>query len=146
MSDNEEEIIKHKEMESKFNFNTVGLFTTDNESMVAFYRDIMGFTTDWNGKDLNVMMRLGNMWLIMFPRTAFEQMTSREYTYPQGLNGTVELAFHVPTFRDVDKEYARVTALGAKPIFAPQTMPWGQRTCYIADPEGNLIEIHSFTK
>ncbi|MEG0494612.1 MAG: glyoxalase, partial [Clostridia bacterium] len=23
---------------------------------------------------------------------------------------------------------------------------WGQRTCYIADPEGNLIEIGSFTK
>lgn len=133
-------------MESKFNFNTVGLFTTDNKSMVAFYRDVMGFTTDWNGKDPNVMMRLGNMWLIMFPCTAFEQMTSREYTYPQGLNGTVELAFHVPTFKDVDEEFARVTALGAKPIFAPQTMPWGQRTCYIADPEGNLIEIHSFTK
>ena len=133
-------------MESKFNFNTVGLFTTDNKSMVAFYRDVMGFTTDWNGKDPNVMMRLGNMWLIMFPRTAFEQMTSRESTYPQGLNGTVELAFHVPTFKDVDEEFARVTALGAKTIFAPQTMPWGQRTCYIAAPEGNLIEIHSFTK
>jgi extradiol dioxygenase family protein len=24
--------------------------------------------------------------------------------------------------------------------------PWGQRTCYIADPEGNLIEIGSFIK
>lgn len=28
-------------MESKFNFNTIGLFTTDNKSMVAFYRDVM---------------------------------------------------------------------------------------------------------
>lgn len=133
-------------MESKFDFNTVGLFTTDNKSMVAFYRDVMGFTTDWNGKDGDVRMQMGNMYLIMFPRTAFEQMTGREYAYPQGLNGTMELAFHVPTFKDVDGEYARVTALGAKSIFAPQTMPWGQRTCYIADPEGNLIEIHSFTK
>lgn len=133
-------------MANKFDFNIIGLFTTDNESMVAFYRDVMGFTTDWNGKDPDVRMYLGNMWLIMFPRTAFEQMTGREYTYPQGLNGTVELAFHVPMFRDVDEEYERLTALGAKSIFAPQTMPWGQRTCYIADPEGNLIEIHSFTK
>lgn len=133
-------------MANKFNFNTIGLFTTDNASMVAFYRDIMGFETDWNGKDPDVRMQLGNMWLIMFPRTAFEQMTGREYSYPKGINGTVELAFHVPTFSDVDKEYARVTALGAKSVFAPQTMPWGQRTCYIADPEGNLIEIHSFTK
>ncbi len=28
----------------------------------------------------------------------------------------------------------------------PTTEPWGQRTCYIADPEGNLIEIGSFVK
>ena len=26
-------------------------------------------------------------------------------------------------------------------VFPPHTMPWGQRTCYISDPEGNLIEI-----
>ena len=29
-------------------------------------------------------------------------------------------------------------------IMEPTTEPWGQRTCYIADPEGNLIEIGSF--
>lgn len=133
-------------MTTKFNFNTIGLFTTDNKKMVEFYRDIMGFTTDWDGEEPNVMMRQGNMWLIMFPRTAFEQMTRQAYGYPQGLNGTVELAFHVPTFKDVDEEYLRTTRLGAKSVFAPQTMPWGQRTCYIADPEGNLIEIHSFTE
>ena len=133
-------------MESKFNFNTIGLFTTDNKKMVEFYRDVMGFTTDWNGEEPNVMMRLGNMYLIMFPRTAFEQMTSTEYGYPQGLNGTVELAFHVPAFKDVDDEYNRCVNMGAKSVFAPKTMPWGQRTCYIADPEGNLIEIHSFTE
>lgn len=28
----------------------------------------------------------------------------------------------------------------------PTTEPCGQRTCYIADPEGNLIEIGSFNK
>ena len=133
-------------MENKFVFNTIGLFTTDNKRMVAFYRDVMGFTTDWNGEDWNVEMHMGNMRLIMFPRAGFEQMTGRKYTYPQRLNGTLELAFHVPTFNDVDKEYQRVVSQGAESIFPPQTMPWGQRTCYIADPEGNLIEIHSFTK
>ena len=43
-----------------------------------------------------------------------------------------------------DKEYERAVSMGAKPIFAPTTEPWGQRTCYVADPEGNLIEISSF--
>ena len=70
--------INNTTMANRFNFNTIGLFTTDNGKMVPFYRDVMGFTTDWNGKDPNVMMQLGNMWLIMFPRTAFEQMTDRK--------------------------------------------------------------------
>lgn len=133
-------------MENKFTFNTIGLFTTDNKKMVDFYRDIMGFTTDWDGEDANVMMHHGDMTLMLFPREMFEIMTSQKYSYPDGLNGTLEMAFHVPTFKDVDAEYDRAVAMGAKSVFQPQTMPWGQRTCYIADPEGNLIEIHSFTQ
>ena len=128
----------------RFNFNTVGLFTTDNAKMVAFYRDVFGFETDWNGKEPNVEMTLGNNRLIMFPRTDFEKMTSQQYAYPKGTNGTMELSFDVPTFADVDKEYALAITKGAKGTFPPTTEPWGQRTCYVADPEGNLIEISSF--
>ena len=128
----------------RFTFNTIGLFTTDNAKMVAFYRDIFGFKTEWNGMDPNVEMTLGASRIIMFPRVAFEQMTSREYAYPNGTNGTIELSFDVPTFADVDKEFDRAVSMGAKPIFAPTAEPWGQRTCYVADPEGNLIEISSF--
>ena len=84
------------------------------------------------------------MRLIFFPRTAFEEMTSQRYGYPAGNNGTMELAIDVPTFADVDKEYERAVRLGGKSVFAPTTEPWWQRTCYIADPEGNLIEISSF--
>ncbi len=50
----------------KFTFNTIGLFTSDNKKMVDFYRDIMGFTTDWNGEEPNVMMRHKDIWLIIF--------------------------------------------------------------------------------
>lgn len=35
---------------------------------------------------------------------------------------------------------------GATPVLEPELEPWGQRTCYIADPEGNLIEIGSWNK
>ena len=35
---------------------------------------------------------------------------------------------------------------GAIPVLPPTTEPWGQRTCYVADPDGNLIEIGSFSK
>jgi uncharacterized glyoxalase superfamily protein PhnB len=46
----------------------------------------------------------------------------------------------------VDLEYENAISKGATPVLEPTTEPWGQRTCYIADPEGNLIEIGSWNK
>lgn len=131
---------------SRFKFNTIALFTTDNQKVVDFYCDIFGFETEWNGIDVDVEMRLDNMRLLLFPRESIEKMTRQKFTYPSGINGTMEISFDVPTFADVDKEYNRAVSMGAKPIMEPTTEPWGQRTCYVADPEGNLIEISSFVK
>jgi len=39
-----------------------------------------------------------------------------------------------------------IVAKGGESVMPPTTEPWGQRTCYIADPEGNLVEIGSFVK
>ena len=60
----------------RFTFNTVGLFTTDNAKIVAFYRNIFGFQTEWNGTDPNVEMTLGTSRIILFPRDAFEHRRS----------------------------------------------------------------------
>lgn len=128
----------------RFRFNTVGLLTTDNAATVRFYTQVFGFTTDWDGVAPNVEMHLGDMRIILFPRADFEQMTNQKYAYPKGFNGTMELAIDVPSFADVDKEYAHAISLGAASVMAPVTEPWGQRTCYVADPDGNLIEINSF--
>ena len=57
-----------------------------------------------------------------------------------------EMALYFDTHDDVDKEYARIIAQGGRPVLEPTTEPWGQRTCYIADPEWNLIEIGSFNR
>ena len=83
---------------------------------------------------------------MLYERKNFEKMTNRKYEYLKGLNGHFEIALSVDTFEEVDAEYARVVAQGAQPVLEPTTEPWGQRTCYIADPEGNLIEIGSFNK
>ena len=128
----------------KMKFNTVGLFVTDLQKTVAFYRDVMGLATDWNGNEPNAELNCGEMRLILFGRDDFETMTGRRYTYPAGLNGTMELSFDVPAFADVDVAFERVVKAGAGVVFRPMTEPWGQRTCYVSDPDGNLIEIGSF--
>ena len=130
----------------RFKFNTIGLFTNNNKATVDFYTKAFGFTTDWDGIQPNVEMMLGDMRIILYPRSDFEQMVSYKFQYPMGLNGTVELAFDVPSYADVDKEYQHALRHGAISVLPPTTEPWGQRTCYVADPDGNLIEIGSFTK
>lgn len=141
---NKQGLVKLFSPHPQFSFNTIGLFTTDNQKMVDFYCDIFGFETEWNGIDIDVELHLDSMRILLFPRDSIERMTSQKFTYPSGINGTMEISFDVPTFADVDKEYNRALSMGAKPIMEPTTEPWGQRTCYIADPEGNLIEISSF--
>ena len=76
----------------------------------------------------------------------YEKMCRRPFEYAGGINGHYEIALHVENYAAVDREFERVTALGAVCVMPPETMPWGQRTCYIADPEGNLVEIGTFTK
>ena len=134
------------EVQPRFTFNTVGLFTNDNKAIVDFYTKAFGFITSWDGIQPNVEMFFGNNRIILYPRSAFEQMVSKKFQYPHGLNGTMELSFDVPTFADVDKEYQYALNNGAKSVLPPTTEPWGQRTCYVADPDGNLIEIGSFVE
>ena len=73
-------------------------------------------------------------------------MTNRRYDYVKGLNGHSEIALYVDTFDEVDLSFRKAVENGAEPVLEPTTEPWGQRTCYIADPEGNLIEIGSWNK
>ena len=71
-------------------------------------------------------------------------MTGQAYEYRTGLSGHYEIALKVDSFSEVDKTFAEAVARGAKPVMQRENMPWGRRTCYVADPEGNLIEIGSF--
>lgn len=123
-----------------------GLFVEDMAVMIRFYRDVLGFAIEEAEDASNVYLIKDGMLFLLYRRTDFEEMTSRRYEYVKGLNGHAEIALYVDTFDEVDAEFARVVSQGATPVLEPETEPWGQRTCFIADPEGNLIEIGSFNR
>ena len=123
-----------------------GLFVRDMGRMIRFYRDVLGFEIREDEDTSNVYLIKDGTLFLLYGRDDFERMTHRRYEYIKGLNEHSELALYVDTFQEVDEQFRRVVALGATPVLEPETEPWGQRTCYIADPEGNLIEIGSFNK
>lgn len=114
--------------------------------MVRFYRDVLGFGIRENEDASNVYLEKDGTLFLLYRRTDFEQMTSRRFSYADGVNGHYEIALGVENYAAVDAAFREVVAKGATPVLEPTTEPWGQRTCYVADPEGNLIEIGSFTE
>ena len=123
-----------------------GLFVNDMANMIKFYRDVLGFEIKEDLNTSNVYLKKDGTLFLLYGRKDFEKMTNKNYEYIKGLNGHFELALYVDTFDEVDIEYDKAISKGATSVLAPTTEHWGQRTCYIADPEGNLIEIGSFNK
>jgi catechol 2,3-dioxygenase-like lactoylglutathione lyase family enzyme len=127
----------------------VGLFVEDMAKMVAFYRDVLGFETDWDGGPF-ASFKVQDGGLFMFDRRQFSESMQQPYLPPRNYNTTMEIGLWVPSHEAVDREYARLTALGVQALAGdhsltgePATMPWGQRTFFFADPEGNYVEIGS---
>jgi lactoylglutathione lyase len=122
----------------------IGLFVVDMKTMVRFYSETVGFEVKAGGPDDAYTEFTGaGIRFSMFKRVLLPGILGQTPGYPQGLNGTMELAVNVGSKENVDATYARMVAGGAKSVYAPRDEPWKMRSAMIADPEGNLIEIGS---
>lgn len=65
-----------------------------------------------------------------------------EATYIDTTTGrTFELAFRVDNPTEVDEMHKQFKKQDIHIIKQPEDMPWGQRTFFFADPDGNIHEI-----
>lgn len=127
----------------KLKFDMIGLFVRDLSAMVAFYREVLGLDTEWDGKSPYAEFRHEGIRVAMFERSHLPELLGQEPSYPSGINGTFELAINVGEPPQVDATFHRLVESGAQPIYSPRDEPWKMRSAMVADPEGNLLEIAS---
>jgi uncharacterized glyoxalase superfamily protein PhnB len=111
--------------------------------MVKFYKNVIGIDTDWNGDGPYAEFKHEGIRLAMFDRNMLAKLLDQEPSFPDGINGTFELAINVGAPENVDTTFNKMVSSGAKPIYEPRDEPWKMRSSMITDPEGNLIEIGS---
>lgn len=123
-----------------------GLFVKDMGAMIRFYRDVLGFEIKEQEDADNVYLVKDGTLFLLYGRKDFEKLTGKRHEYLRGVNAHSEMALYVDTYEEVDEQYRHAMKNGATSLLEPTTEPWGQRTCFIADPEGNVIEIGSWNK
>jgi catechol 2,3-dioxygenase-like lactoylglutathione lyase family enzyme len=127
----------------KIKFDLIGLFIEDLYKMVDFYSNVIGIEIDWDGQVPYAEFKHDGIRFAMYERKMLPELLGQELSYPEGINGTFELAINVGQPDQVDKTFKKMVDAGAQPIYEPRDESWKMRSSMIADPEGNLIEIGS---
>ena len=76
--------------------------------------------------------------LALYTREAMQETLGKAISAPDPSAPGFELGFIVD---DVDAVYADFVERGADSAVAPTDREWGQRTAYLRDPDGHLVEI-----
>jgi catechol 2,3-dioxygenase-like lactoylglutathione lyase family enzyme len=110
------------------------------KQLVTFYEPVLGVKARWSGEDY-AELPTGVGVLAIFSFAAQEKYIPNA-TEP-GKNRSSILEFRVG---DVDGEYARLQPLVKAWVKPPSTQPWGTRSIYFRDPDGNLVDFFSPAK
>ncbi|MFJ8210681.1 VOC family protein [Streptomyces sp. NPDC096033] len=116
-------------------FVSIRIITGDIARLVDFYERATGVRADWSTEDFAELRTPSATLAIGSTRTValFAPGSARPAD-----NNTVIIEFLVP---DVDGVYRNLADVVADFVTEPTTMPWGNRSLLLRDPDGNLVNF-----
>ncbi|MFP4078544.1 MAG: VOC family protein [Candidatus Izemoplasmataceae bacterium] len=116
----------------------ITIWTDGIDKMKAFYKDIMGFEILVDYGEYVEFRNTGVRFAICMRRV----IADADASFKEKASGqSFELAFPCDNPEDVDRTYQRLMDQGVAPVAPPEDMPWGQRTAFFKDPDGNIHEL-----
>ena len=115
-------------------FTGICLITEDVPGLAAFYVELLGIRA--TGDDTHVELVLEGASLTIFSAQGMEEMAPGSMRHAG--RGAMTIGFQV---EDVDAEWRRLQQLGVRPVKPPESYPWGTRSAWFRDPDGNIINL-----
>lgn len=115
---------------------TVSLNVADVDASARFATEHFGFTQTMAADGFVALAHAEAGVHLAFLRTGLASFRPAEIAGPAGQG--LLLAFVVD---DVDTEFARLEATGVRVVTPPETEPWGERYCQVADPNGIVWQL-----
>ena len=110
----------------------VGLLTNDVLRLAAFYKQLLEIEND-SEDEIHQFLITEETTLTIY----------NDGSIKNNQNQNICLAF---TVDDIEKEYKKVLAMGARMIEGPTKRPWGTINMSFYDPDNNMIFFRSFPK
>ncbi|WP_329611708.1 VOC family protein [Kitasatospora herbaricolor] len=116
-------------------FVSIRIITGDVARLVAFYEKATGVPASWATEDFAELRTPGATLAVAGTRTVplFAPGSARPAE-----NHSVIIEFLVD---DVDEVYGNLAGFVTDFVAAPTTMPWGNRSLLLRDPDGNLVNF-----
>jgi catechol 2,3-dioxygenase-like lactoylglutathione lyase family enzyme len=108
----------------------------DLDRMKAFYRDLFAFPVEAESAT-SLAFRAGSVFLALRKRTRTYDGRGAGIGSPG-----VQIAFPV-SLAEVDLCHKQLVDKGVTILDPPKDQPWGHRTLYFSDPEGNILEVYA---
>jgi len=118
------------------------LIVQDLDRALGFYTGVLGLRLGHRSGDY-AQLDTGATRLALYTRSAMGKTLGMSLEAPASNAPGFEIGFKVT---DVDAAFGELVARGGVPVVAPTDRFWGQRTAYIRDPDGHLIELAQDTR
>jgi len=113
------------------------LIVEDLDRALGFYVDVLGLRLGHRSGEY-AQLDTGTTRLALYTRSAMAKTLGMALAPPVSNAPGFEVGFKVS---DVDAAFTELIARGARPVMPPTDRFWGQRTAYLRDPDGHLIEL-----
>ena len=126
-------------MEPRISIITLGV--ADLERSVRFYRDGLGFPTNYRDSEQIAFFSTNGTRLALYPLDKLAEDVSPSLQPIRGQFSGITLAHNTRTKDEVSTVLARAEAAGGTIVKRAQDVFWGGHSGYFSDPDGYFWEV-----